>query len=88
MIVKADLRIKDSNFYKSILFKDEPTTYTITDEDVYDPGRIAIMKDLPFELWSVIMRMNNVVDPFNDLIPGLVLYIPTLRELKKIELGI
>jgi hypothetical protein len=87
MISKGDLRIPDSNFYEIPNLKEEPIAHTVTDEDVNDPGRITHLYDYPFDTWAVIMRFNNIVDPINDLVPGLVIYIPSKRDLKEIELS-
>ena len=87
MITKEHLRIKDSNFYDTPDFIEEPIKHTVTDEDINDPGRVTHMYGYKFNLWSVILRFNNVVDPFDDLEPGMVILIPDKKDLRKIELN-
>ena len=86
MITKENLRIKDSNFYDVPDFVEEPTKHIITDEDILDPGRITHLYGYKFDLWSIILRFNNIIDPFSDLEPGMVLLIPSRKDLREIEL--
>ena len=87
MLSKGDLRIEGSNFYKENQFFEEPIKHTVTIEDIYDPGRITFIYDYPFEYWNIILRYNNVVDPFEDITPGMTLLIPSKKDLRDIELG-
>lgn len=87
MLTKEDLRETDSNFYKDFTFKEEPTKHMITDEDQFDPGRVMFLYDLPFDYWPIIMKLNGIVDPINDLEPGLIILIPTNSELRKLKTG-
>jgi hypothetical protein len=86
MLTKENLRVEDSNFYNIPVINEEPIRHRVTDEDVYDPGRIMFLYEYPFDQWPVILRFNNIIDPFEDLIPGMVLQIPTKQSLKDLEL--
>lgn len=87
MITKSILRYTDSNSYKDIIITEEPIKYIVSDEDVYNIGRITFIFGLPFNSWPIILRYNNIIDPIDEINPGMILYIPTLKELKKLELS-
>jgi len=86
MISKGYLRYTDSNFYKKLVFKFEPWRHRVTFEDINDPGRVTFKYGLPFASWPLILKFNAIVDPFEDLVTGIVLLIPTLKELKRVGL--
>jgi hypothetical protein len=84
-ITKEDLRETESNIYKETNFFEDPIQHIITEEDVHDPGRITILYDLPFDTWPLILRYNVIVDPIDQMIPGNILFIPTIRELRRLK---
>lgn len=87
MLTKNLLRYPDSNAYKDVIFTDEPIKYTVTDEDVYNIGRVTFLFGLPFNTWPIILRFNGIIDPIDEIEPGITLYIPTIKELKKLEIN-
>ena len=85
MITKKNLREKDSNFYKSLKFIDEPILFTISDDEVTDFGKIMFALNYPFEYWNIILKYNDVIDPFEDLPAGTTLLIPPQKDLVNLE---
>ena len=83
MITKTDYRETGSNRYVTLKFTQEPVTYLVTQDDIYDPGRIALNFGYPIDLWPIILKFNNILDPLADLDPGDQLLIPTLADIKR-----
>ena len=56
-------------------------TYTVTNLDLGRPDKISfnIYKDTSY--WSILMRINNIVDPVNDIYEGMTLKILPLAVL-------
>jgi hypothetical protein len=88
MLKKEQLHIPLSNFYIRFPFKEEPIRHLVTDDDLYDPGKLAFKYNFPFSYWSIILRYNGIVDPINDIEVGMILYIPSAKELKNLELSL
>jgi len=87
MITKDLLRYPNSNYFKDTSFSSDPITYTVTDEDVFNFGGIALKFRLPFNSWPIIARLNGIIDPMEQLVAGMTLFIPKVQDLKKLELG-
>lgn len=50
-------------------------SYTVTETDLMRPDRISYKIYKDSSLWSILMRVNNVVDPVNDLYVGMKLKV-------------
>jgi len=85
MLKKEDLRYLDSNFYTIPDFSSKGTVHYMSQEDIYDPGRITLRYNLPFDYWPIIMLMNKVVDPITELLPGDPILIPDRANFRKIQ---
>ena len=84
-ISKADLRINKSDYHFVPEFNSETSYHTITQEDAADPGRIVSKYGFNHDMWKVILKFNEVVDPIDELVPGMVLLIPQRGDLQKLK---
>jgi len=64
------------NNLSDFTFQYEPEYYRITDSDVPDPPLISYKAYGSVEFWWIILLVNEIEDPFNELIPGTILTIP------------
>jgi hypothetical protein len=54
----------------------EPTYYRVTDSDVPDPALISFTAYGSVEFFWIILLVNDIEDPFSELVSGLLLTIP------------
>lgn len=87
-VKKENLRYSESNFYKKPTFEGEPLVHIVDEEDLFDPGRLTHIYDLPFNSWPLILRFNDIVDYIEEVEAGDTLLIPSIKDLKNIELSV
>ena len=84
-VSKDDLRINESDYYKIPTLREQPTNHRLTADDVADPGRIALTYGFSHDMWKVILKFNSIVDPIDELIPGLLLEIPSQGDVQRLR---
>ena len=84
-LTKDTLRLNNSDYYKIPKIREQPINHTLTFEDVADPGKVALNYGFSHEMWKVLLRFNSIVDPIDELIPGLILSIPNAEDLKRLK---
>jgi hypothetical protein len=54
--------------------------YTVTDTDLLRPDLISYSVYGTVDYWWIICYVNQIQNPFTDLVPGTVLTIPSLLD--------
>lgn len=80
-----DIRINESDYFHSLEFSSIPSTYILKHEDIADPGRIALKSGYRHNLWPIILKYNNIVDPMEELVVGLTLQIPAREDINRLK---
>jgi hypothetical protein len=84
-ITKKDLIINGSNYYKENFFVEQAKQYPVVFEDIADPERIATKNGYTSAQWPLIMRFNRILDPIEELVPGIYLLMPTPGDLNALK---
>lgn len=84
-ITKDDLRLNESDYYEDIILDEQPILHTVTEEEASDPGRIALAFGYTHEQFKIILRYNGLIDPFDEVVPGFIMNIPSLQDIQKLR---
>ncbi len=55
--------------------------YTVTEADIYRPDLMSMRITGNINYAWIIFRFNGIMDPWNDIYPGLVLNIPNTYDI-------
>jgi hypothetical protein len=61
--------------------KYQPKYYRVDDSDIPDPALISFRCYGTVGFWWVILVVNGIQDPFNELTSGLILTIPNVLDI-------
>ncbi|MFW6272820.1 MAG: hypothetical protein ACOC2U_03470 [bacterium] len=62
--------------------KRETSFYTIKTDDIQRPDLLAIKVLGSIEYWWILLYVNNIFDPWNDLEVGQVIKIPNKKDIE------
>ena len=82
---KDNLSINNSNYYRDLPISEEPSYYTVTNEDAADPGRVALKFRHKHDIWRIILKFNKIVDPIEEMTAGTVLRIPSKADISNLK---
>ena len=85
MITKENLRVTTSSYFKTPDIFSEYNRYMITEEDAYDPSRIALKMGFSHNQWPLLLAFNSITDPLLELQVGVVLIIPGSEDIKRLK---
>jgi len=72
-----------TNSAKDFKLSRQKSFYTITDSDIARPDLISLKFYDKMNFWWLILKINKIEDIWNDLTPGDVLTIPSVRDLEE-----
>lgn len=72
-----------SNRIDNFVFTRDKQYYTIVEQDLKRPDVISFKHFGTTEYYWIILKMNNIVDPFNDLEIGDVIQIPNKLDIEE-----
>ena len=80
-----ELDLSSGDFW--LLFKttDKPRLYQV---DAYEEFRPDIISFKTYEhsmYWWILMKYNDVIDPFSELVRGTVLRVPSLKDIQSFQ---
>jgi serine protease inhibitor len=78
-VVENDLPF---NAFNSFKFKRPRTFYTIKRQDVSRPELISYKVYGSINYWWIILKLNNIDDPFNDLEIGKTIQLPSQQDIE------
>ena len=84
-VTKDNLKLYGSNFLVTPTMRKQPTYYHVTNEDIADPGRIALKHKLPHRMWKIILRMNGYIDGIDEMEPGHIIAIPKRDDIQRLR---
>ena len=61
--------------------KYKPAYYMITGEDIYRPDLISFKLYKTKEYWWVLLLINGIMNPFNDMYVGQVIKVPSMFDI-------
>lgn len=76
-----DYDLSNSYFY---LFTSDPEKlryYQLEREDSGRPDMISFKAYNQMDFWWIILKFNDIIDPFSELVEGVVLKIPQITEI-------
>ena len=75
-----------TNTINDTLFKRESSFYTVVETDLLRPDLISYKVYSKVVYWWIIMKVNNIEDPFNDLEAGTSLVIPNVLDVEEYQM--
>lgn len=72
-----------SNALDGFQFKRPRTFYTVSQQDINRPDLISLKTLNSMAYWWIIMKLNNIEDPLNDLEIGQSLQIPSIQDVEE-----
>lgn len=63
--------------------KSEYSFYTVTDVDLLRPDLISFKLYGSDVYWWILMKANDIEDIWNDLYVGMILVVPSFRDIEK-----
>ena len=81
--------LSDSNWDRYFQTKYPTTSYTLQLSDLQRPDLISFNVYKKADYWWVIMKFNNIIDPFTELSePGLVFNIPDVKDIQDFYMNV
>jgi len=79
--VNFDYDLGSSYFH---LFKTKlpPRRYQLEKNDIGRPDIISMKAYGAMDYWWILMKVNNIIDPFDELIPELVILVPDIKDIQ------
>jgi len=75
-----------TNSIDTFLFKRPSTFHTVTQEELLRPDLISFSEYGKISLWWIILKINDIQDPFNDLEAGQTLVIPNKLDIEEYQM--
>jgi hypothetical protein len=63
----------------------EPKYYRVDDSDIPDPWLISYRCYGVIDFWWILLVVNEIQNPFTELIPGLILTVPNVMDIYKFQ---
>lgn len=82
-IIENDLAF---NKFRDFVFNRKKTYYEVKSEDVRRPDLISLKLFRRSNYWWIILKLNDISDPFNDLFEGQILEIPNISDIEEFVL--
>jgi len=73
-------KVLDSDYYKLFKMNFKPTIYIIKDVDIARWDMISFKHYRSYDFYWIILKVNNINDPWNDIEPGDEIIIPDKRD--------
>ena len=70
-------------FNRSLL-SSSPIVYKVSVEEAYRPDLIASKFYGDQSYWWAVMVFNDIIDPFENLVEGVILYLPVIDDIIKL----
>ena len=68
--------------FNNFQVKDKVRLYQLDSYEAYRPDIISFRIYQNTEYWWILLKFNNIIDPFTELKPGLIIKVPSANDIQ------
>jgi len=69
-------------FDTCFVYNNEVQYYQLEDDDIQNPDLLSFKLYGKPDYWWIVCKINNIIDVWNDIIPGEVIVVPALADIE------